>query len=258
MVPDELWSLALIVAGAHAVQVIVGFGASMLSLTIASLFAPIELLLPLLVPLNLGTPLYLVGRYRGAVDRPLLLRRMVPLGLVGLGLGFALFLVIDSAALTLAYGLFVVGLSGLRLVAALRDRARQEHVQEDRVDATAAAPRPEPSPLWLLAGGTCHGLFATGGPILVLYTTVALPDKQRFRCTMAGLWIPLNTALIVGYAVEGSLTATTLETTALLAPALIVGVVVGEVIHRRLSQSGFNILVYSLLLFAGALLLAKG
>ncbi|MCA9663011.1 MAG: hypothetical protein KC486_32045, partial [Myxococcales bacterium] len=83
------------------------------------------------------------------------------------------------------------------------------------------------------------------------------PDKQRFRCTMAGLWIPLNTALIVGYALEGSLTAATLETTALLAPMLVVGVVVGEVIHRRLSQSAFNILVYSLLLFAGALLLAQ-
>ena len=68
VVPD-LWLLALIVAGAHAVQVIVGFGASMLSLTLASLFAPIELLLPLLVPLNLGTPIYLAARYRDDVDR---------------------------------------------------------------------------------------------------------------------------------------------------------------------------------------------
>lgn len=254
MVPD-LWLLALIVAGAHAVQVIVGFGASMLSLTIASLFAPIELLLPLLVPLNLGTPIYLVGRYRGAVDRPLLLRRMVPLGLLGLGLGFALFLVIDSAALTLAYGLFVVGLSSLRLVAALRER--QLAAPAPDAPAPDAPEQLEPSPLWLVAGGVCHGLFATGGPILVLYTAVVLPEKQRFRCTMAGLWIPLNTALIVGYALEGSLTAASLETTAILAPALIVGVIVGEVIYRRLSQSGFNILVYSLLLFAGALLLSQ-
>ncbi|MEZ4384824.1 MAG: sulfite exporter TauE/SafE family protein [Nannocystaceae bacterium] len=255
----DLWLLALLIASANAVQVIVGFGASMLTLTIASLFAPIDALLPLLVPLNLGTPIYLAARYRGAVDTQLLLRQMIPLGLVGLALGFALFLVIDGAALTLAYGLFVVGLSGLRLTAALRERTRLPAPTADAAaDAATASRAPAPSRLWLVAGGLCHGLFATGGPVLVLYTAAVLTDKQRFRCTMAGLWIPLNAALLTGYALKGSLTPTTLETSARLAPALLVGVVAGEFVHRRLSQSGFNILVYSLILFAGVLLLAGG
>ena len=92
---------------------------------------------------------------------------------------------------------------------------------------------------------------------MILYTAVALPDKQVFRCTMAGLWIILNSALITGYAINGDLTAETLQATASLAPALLVGVIVGEAVHRRISQETFKVLIYALLLVAGGLILSR-
>ncbi|HFE46998.1 MAG TPA: hypothetical protein ENJ18_16195, partial [Nannocystis exedens] len=204
----EFWSLALIIAAAHGVQVVIGFGGSMLSLTFASLVAPVETLLPLLVPLNLGVPLYLVTRYRKSIDRYQLFQRLIPYAFLGLGLGFALFLVIDSSSLTIVYALFVIVLACLRLVGALRERlsppvasaedlpgvqvrgAVESSTKTSSIDAADLSCDPSiqnvvahgssPSLLWLVAGGFCHGFFATGGPVLVLYIAAAVPDKQRF------------------------------------------------------------------------------
>ncbi len=290
LVDPEFWSLALIIAAAHGVQVVIGFGGSMLSLTFASLVAPVETLLPLLVPLNLGVPFYLVTRYPGSIDRYQLFHRLIPYALLGLGLGFGLFLVIDNSSLTIVYALFVIVLACFRLVGALRERlsplAQSEEVLpiaratsaaessassvkkpsiDDAELASAESTRgraastssPSPSPLWLVAGGLCHGFFATGGPVLILYIAAAVPDKQRFRCTMAGLWIVLNGSLVTGYALNGDLTLATLRRTASLAPALVVGVLVGEAVHRRISQETFKILIYVLLLIAGGLLLSR-
>jgi len=295
LVDPEFWSLALIIAAAHGVQVVIGFGGSMLSLTFASLVAPVDTLLPLLVPLNLGVPLYLVTRYPSAVDRYQLSRRLIPYALLGLGLGFGLFLVIDSSSLTIAYALFVIVLACLRLVGATRERftpgvasdegspiASQTSATDSSLgepliaasevssvalpegstavlpgSASTSKPSPSPSLLWLIAGGLCHGFFATGGPVLILYTAIAVPDKQRFRCTMAGLWIVLNGALVAAYALNGDLTLASLGRTASFAPALIVGVLIGEVVHRRISQETFKILIYALLLVAGGLLLSR-
>lgn len=281
--PPDLWPLLLIVAAAHGVQVVIGFGGSILTLTFASFVAPVDTLLPLLVPLNLGVPLYLSLRYAREVDRDELRRRIIPYALIGLLLGFGLFLLIDGSSLTAVYAIFIIILASLRLAAALRDNFRRRSEEADpelivpmTIDASpgdssiapaAPAPAPTPAPLpaparppsllWLVGGGLCHGLFATGGPVLILYTAVALPDKQRFRCTMAVLWVILNSALITGYALNGDLTGETLLATASLAPALVVGVILGEAIHRRISQETFKVLIYALLLIAGALILSR-
>ncbi len=268
----EFWSLLLIVAAAHGVQVVIGFGGSILALTFASLVAPVDTLLPLLVPLNLGVPLYLSIRYRQAVDREELGRRIIPFALVGLALGFALFLVIDGSSLTSVYAVFILVLASLRLAGALRDRRDAARDSDAPTPAPSEAPalpeeRPRPggdpiaqrspSRLWIVGGGLCHGLFATGGPVLILYTAAALPDKQVFRCTMAVLWVVLNSVLVIGYAINGDLTPDTLRATASLAPALLVGVLLGEVVHRRISQETFKVLIYLLLLIAGGLILLR-
>jgi len=256
-VDADFWSLALIIAAAHGVQVVIGFGGSILALTFASLVAPVENLLPLLVPLNLGVPLYLSIRYRRSIDRPQLVRRIIPYALLGLPLGFGLFLVIDGSSLTLAYATFIILLASLRLLNVVRARRRPASIDRADEQAPTSPDKPAPSRLWLLGGGLCHGLFATGGPVLILYTAVALPEKQRFRCTMAALWVLLNASLVTGYALHGDLTQETLRITASLAPALIVGVVVGEALHRRISQETFTLLVYVLLLIAGCLILGR-
>lgn len=241
--------LAVIVAVANTIEAVTGFGASIVALTLGGLLRPVPALIPVLVPLNVGLSAVIVLRHRGAVDRPLLLRRIVPYTGLGLVAGFTLFVGVgDHPEVILAYGIFVVALAGLRLWALAREVAA----------GPEARPEPGPrSPIWLVAGGVMQGLFAAGGPLVILYTSAALVDKAGFRATMSALWLILNVALSIGLWAHGDLTAATLRETAGLVPSLVIGVVAGEWLHRRVSPRGFRGAVFGLLLIAGGILVGR-
>ncbi|MEZ4448251.1 MAG: sulfite exporter TauE/SafE family protein [Nannocystaceae bacterium] len=243
----ELVLLAAIVALANTVEAVTGFGASIVALTLGALLRPVPELIPILIPLNLGLSAAIVLRGRRVIDRPLLLRTIVPHAGLGLVAGFALFVGVgDEPALVLAYGGFVVVLAVSRLWALLRE------------GEGAAATSSTRSPLWLVAGGVMQGLFTAGGPLVILYTSAALPDKTAFRATMSGLWLILNLALVVGFTIHGDLDAATLRETATMVPSLLVGLVLGEWLHHRVSPRGFRGLVFGLLLIAGGILVGRG
>lgn len=249
--------LALIVAVANTIEAVTGFGASIVALTLGALLRPVPELIPALVPLNIGLSAAIVLRHRRAIDRPLLLRRIVPFAGLGLAGGFALFVGVgDHPGVILAYGIFVIALAAARLWTLARE-----------LRGAAPAPSQRPSPptssigptgmVWLIMGGLMQGLFAAGGPLVILYTSAVLTDKARFRATMSGLWLILNSALAIGLAIHGDLTAATLRETALWVPSLVIGAVAGEWLHHRVSVPGFRGLVFGLLLVAGGILVGR-
>ena len=46
--------------------------------------------------------------------------------------------------------------------------------------------------LVILAAGVVHGMFVSGGALLVIYASGALKEKEEFRATMAMLWVPIG------------------------------------------------------------------
>jgi uncharacterized membrane protein YfcA len=107
----------------------------------------------------------------------------------------------------------------------------------------------------LVAGGIVHGIFSTGGPLVVIYGSRALPDKGQFRATLCLLWTVLNTVIIGAYLFEGSITPPIVGTTGLLVPFVIFGIVAGEKIHHRLNERIFSIMVFAMLFITGFFLL---
>lgn len=200
---------------------------------------PVAELLPVVVTLNLGLSSWVLVRDRGAVDRRLLLRQLLPLMGAGLPLGLLLQRLLAGPGLLVAFGLFVTGLSGLELARAWRRPA-------------AAAPLgPGPRRALLLLGGVVHGLFATGGPMAVYVAGRELADKRAFRATLAALWLLLNLALLATWAATGALDRVVAERAALLVLPLLVGLGLGELAHARLPLVGFRLTVQGLLLLAG-------
>jgi len=234
--------LVAVVALATTVEAVTGFGATILALTLGAQVVPLPVLLPALVPLNIALSAYLVLRHHDAVDRRELGRRILPLAALGLPLGFGLFVLAPGPWLLVSYGAFVVILALLRLVGALRP---------------GEGPPPRRSPLWLVAGGVMQGLLASGGPLVVLYTAGALPEKRRFRSTMSALWLVLNLALASAHLAHGTLDGPSLRLTLALVPALVVGALIGEWLHARVSDRSFRIGVYALLGIAGAALISR-
>lgn len=236
-------ALAAVVLAAFTVETALGFGATVITVALAGLVAPIESVLPAFVPANVALSAYVAARYRGDIDRRVLLGRVLPLMGLGLPVGLLVFQRLGSSRLQLGFGLFVALLAAFELVARRRP---------DRPPPGRAA-----GGVLLIAAGIIHGVFATGGPLVVYVLGRELGDKARFRATLSALWLALNLALCVSYAAAGRLHGKTLATSATLLVPLVAGIGLGELVHRRVPEKTFRVLIFALLWVAGVLLAAR-
>jgi uncharacterized protein len=85
-----LW-LAVIALVSYATQAMAGFGSTILALSLGVHLYPIDVLLPVLVPLDLIVNLYIVTRHHRHIDNSLLFRKILPAMGFGLVLGIIMF-----------------------------------------------------------------------------------------------------------------------------------------------------------------------
>jgi hypothetical protein len=238
--------LAHVVLFAFLAETVLGFGATVLAVTFGAHLYPIGELLPALVPVNLAVSIYILARYHEAIDRRLLLRRILPFMGLGLPAGLLVFNLQDNQLLKIVFAAFVVVLSSAELVRHLR-RARE------------ARPLPPLGGAALLvAGGFIHGVYGSGGPMVVYVASREIADKGRFRSTLSALWLLLNLVLLGNYVFTGALDGGTLKMSAALLLPVTLAVAAGEWIHGRVAARAFRIAVTALLLFAGIALLLSG
>lgn len=244
MEPVEL-ALLGIVFGAFLVGSMLGFGSSILAVTFGTQLVALDTLLPVLAPLNIALTSYLALRYRRQTAWRLLGRRILPLVGAGIPVGLLLFNLQRMGALQLAFSLFVVLLSSAQLWLTRRGRAE---------------PVPLPRRLGgslLFGGGLVHGMFGTGGPLIVYVVGREIGDKGSFRSTLATMWIPLNAALFVNYLLTDLYDAEVTRLTGAAVVPLLVGTWLGERAHARLDPKRFRSAVWLLLLVGGVVSSAR-
>lgn len=235
--------LGLFILFAYTAEAVTGFGSIVIALSLGALLFPIDWLQTVLVPLNIAMTGWMSWRLRRHIDVQLLLRLVVPFMLAGTLLGVVLQPLLAGAVLKLLF-------AGLILWFALRELARMAR-------GSAVAVRP----LWLnralvLAAGVTHGLFASGGPLLVYALAGAPLDKARFRASLILVWFLLNSTLTLVFLSQGRLAANLPVLLGYL-PLIPAGIVLGEWLHRRVDEMQFRVWVYRLLVLAAlALLLA--
>jgi uncharacterized membrane protein YfcA len=235
----RFWLLAAVVLGAFAVEAATGFGATVIAVSLGVHLFPLDELLPVLVPLGLVLSAGIAWRERAHTDRRLLLRRILPLMILGLAIGLAVFERASNAALQRAFGAFVVAVATLEL---WRGRRGEPAPQALPRAASGAA---------LLGAGVIHGLFSTGGPLLVWALGRAPIAKRVFRATLSTVWVVMGSALSSAYALRGRLDGDSLTATAALLPALGAAWLAGDWLHDRLDETRFRRAVYALLLATG-------
>ncbi|MBL9038075.1 MAG: sulfite exporter TauE/SafE family protein [Archangium sp.] len=234
---NDLVILSAIVFTAFMVEAAAGFGSMLIAVTVGVTMFPLEPLLAWLVPVNITLSTYLVSRGYRVVAWRFLFVGLLPLMIAGLIVGTLLRGQLSGGWLKLAFGVFVmlVGVSQLR---------------------RKGEPKPLTTPVrtgLLLAAGLVHGVFATGGPLAVVVASREIKEKAAFRATLSCLWGVLNGLLIP----KLPMSLDTLRTSALMLPALGLGIVVGEIVHRRLDEARFRKVIAVMLVFAGGVLAVK-
>ena len=233
--------LPAIALAAFAIEGALGFGATVTIASLGAQVVPLRELLPAFVPLNLALSCWLVARGHRAVAWRVLGRELAPPIACGVALGLVGFRVASGAVLLRVFAAFVVGLALLALV---RPTSRE---------------LPRRAGLVLLAlGGVVHGLFGTGGPLVVYVARRRITEPRAFRATLAVVWLALTPVLGASYAAAGLYRAPVGRLVAVLALALVPGLALGETLHRRLPAARFQTAVWLVLLAAGVALGVHG
>jgi hypothetical protein len=246
---DSTFALfALIVLASFTTEAFAGFGSIVIAVTLGSHLYAIEEMLPLVVPTNLVLSGYLVARHRGHVAWRLLATGVLPLMGVGVALGLAAFGRFEGPGLKVGFGVLVAVMSGRELWLLV---SRRE---------LGAGRRPlGPALEWLLlvAAGVVHGIYASGGPLLVYVLGRAGLDKGAFRSTLSVVWLTLNAALAATYVATGRLASTHAPRLAVLVTVAVLAIACGEWLHHRVRERPFRIAVFTVLLLAGTSILLR-
>ncbi len=242
MVDPWFW-LGLAILLAYTIEATTGFGSIVIALSLGAIFLPIPEMLPVLVPLNVFMSGYLTWKHRQHIDWRLLAALILPLMVAGTLTGYVLTPWLGSRLLKVLFGVLVVWFAGKELW-----RLFSGHVVEPHGLMT--------SRILTFSAGITHGLFASGGPLLVYALAGIQQDKSRTRATLLAVWFTLNLTLSALYLFDGRLVNSAGRLVWYL-PLLVVGVLVGEFLHYRLDETRFRQAVYGVLLVTGLLLIFR-
>ena len=223
-----------------------GFGGVIIVLTLGAHLYPIKWMLPVLLPLTVIANLYIFIRHHKYIDAPVLLRRILPFMGTGLVIGFALFNLLHGELLRTLFGLIVILVAMRELINLIRSSHQNE----------------APLPGWISTGyvfvaGVIHGIYASGGPLLVYAVNKMQLQKSVFRSTLSSVWLIINIFLTGSYAVGGKIDLESLKYSAYLLPPLTLGVLLGEFLHQLIPERSFKIFVFMLLILSGVFITLK-
>ena len=159
----------------------------------------------------------------------------IPVGIFGLARLPEAPLKIALGILILLYGLFGLARPGTRLG---RERA--------------AFP-------WIVgwSAGVLGGAYNTNGPPIVAYGMLRGWPPESFRATLQGYFLPTGLAILAGHGLAGLWTGTVLKSYLFSLPAIVLGVLLGGLLNRKLTHAVFAKLVYASLAAMGAALLIR-
>ncbi len=100
-------------------------------------------------------------------------------------------------------------------------------------------------------------LFGTGGPFYVAYLQARRLEKTAFRATFSAIFLLEGANRLAGYALSGFFTLDFVTLLGVLLPVMFLGMTVGRRLHTDLPEKAFRRGISWLLLFSGAVLLAR-
>jgi len=228
---------------AEMVYILFGFGAGLIAVgSMAMLLEQVTDVVVMLLLLNAPPELYVVYTNRGSVTwRNVALICVgnlvgVPLGALALGWG-------DTSFILVLLGGFLV-LAGVVFLL-LPERAEP-----------VRWPQWTGPPVGLLSG-VLGGLFGTGGPPLILYYRLAQLDKAAFRGNLMAIFLLITLVRLPSYGFTGLITLDRAIGAAMVAPAALLGALLGNRIHVQVREVTFQRMVAVALLLIGALLLLR-
>ena len=269
----------LVILLSNIIQGITGFAGTILAMPPSLMLVGYDTAKPVLNVLGLLSGIYVFAGHRKHVCWGELKKivAVMAAGIVG-GIFLKGFFAGRERALYALLGLFVVCLSlqGLHKLwrdwlgtqedaaagaeaAAEAKAAAGAKTAEAKAAAEGKAAGPDKAGLYLLLGlaGIVHGIFVSGGPLLIGYLTKRIQDKVSVRATISTVWVVLNTIILLDDIRSGLWNPELVKIQVASIPFLLAGMAVGSRLYAKMSQRLFMLITYVLLFVSGISLLIK-
>ena len=236
----------LVILAANVIQGITGFAGTILAMPPSLMLVGYPVAKPVLNVLGLLSGVYVFAGNRRHVNWQEL-KKIVLIMAAGI-LGGILIKGLFEGKEQLLYkrlGLFVIFLAVQGLYHCFR--------------TTDKPPKPASkySMLILPIAGVVHGIFVSGGPLLIGYLTKKITDKTAFRATISTVWVFLNSLILFDDIRSGLWTLDLLKIQLISIPFLLAGMFLGGKLYAKMSQQLFMKITYVLLFLSGVSLLVK-
>ncbi len=106
-----------------------------------------------------------------------------------------------------------------------------------------------------LAAGILGGAYNTNGPPVVIYGTLRQWNPEKFRATLQGYFLPTGSLIAIGHCAGGLWTKTVLLNYLISLPVILIAILLGGMLNRRIPKAKFDNYVYMFLVILGTCLL---
>ena len=227
----------IVILMANTIQVLTGFAGNMLAMPFSIQLIGVNEAKTILNVFNLVACTYLWWKNRAYVNRKVF-TKIITFMILGMLIGMWLFEILPTNFLLTAYALLIIIIALYKMFC-----KKQVRVSEFFMIFI------------ILIAGIIHGMFVSGGALLVIYAVSVLKDKKEFRATLSPVWVILAIILMFSHARSGFYTSNTITLIGLSMIPLIISIWLGNMLFDKINQTMFLKVTYILLLISGISLL---
>ncbi len=235
MLKDSMFLLVIFLT--NIIQGITGFAGTVLAMPPSILLQGIDVAKPILNLLGLFASIWIVVISYKDLNKKEFIKVMIIMFL-GLLAGIYIYSVIPVPILLKIYAIFII-LIALKGLLVKKEIELKEWILNSIV----------------FVAGIIHGMFVSGGPLLIIYAAQKFREKSEFRATVSAVWIILNGYLAYSHWQTGLFTPTTITKLWWGIIPLLLGMIIGNILHKKMSQKMFLLITYILLIISGLTLL---
>lgn len=225
--------LSLIVFSAHFIGALTGFGCTVLALPFTVSLIGIEYGKPVLIVLGfLQCLVVAIESYRYIDWKEV--KKIVILVSIGMPFGILLYNVLPKEFLLNALNIFMILIS---IKGFLELKGYEFKTPKDSI-----------LNFILFNGGIIHGAFVSGGPLLMIYSSEKIKEKNIFRASMCMIWVILNFVLISEGIIGGTYVKEIWMYIIVSLPALFFGTWLGGKLSNKVNQTLFSYTIYTVLM----------
>lgn len=243
---------------ANIIQGITGFAGTILAMPVSMMTVGFDVARPVLNGLGILAGIMVLVTCWRKIDW-IEFTKIILVMATGIVLGMIIkhYLIGHEKILFMILGVFIIIVAILGLIKLFfpfkKLKEKKEKLPQDAITITTLI-----SDYGLLLGsGIIHGMFVSGGPLLIAYLTKKIKDKDQFRATISTVWILLNGIIFATDCINGVYTKPLLLTQGIAIPFMCAGVAIGGFLYKHMSQKVFVILTYILLIISGVSLFFK-